>query len=613
MSQHGSSTDPSFVVLRNNSSLSRDGKSRLLEFGNDLGFSKEETDAFAKQKDWNQNFVKFQKQFENKLLDPKNFSLTDVYNLFSGFQQSVTATVQLMNELQTKVNEANNIFPVEAFKVPKVPEKLFGFVNQGFFPKLNPKGLNIADNVASLFEQYSLKQASLKDFDILLEKKNDIVLEHKVRYNFALQFNFETTYVGTGGEINLQFALQASTTNFSSLEELQASFSKTGDNLTAQLFWKPTVTKLVSGENDLTHIAQTAIGESLFDSRVDLSASIINSEATLKTAEATFTTQVLNPFKAEREKALAIKKAEEEKIKKELEEQKKRQEELAKQQRDKEALQKSLWNFQEFISYWNGQGKDVKQKEQFIQALEAAFSTNWNEVFNLLIAGFRSAIQTYYKDGKADQSQNAKIAFGEKGIQFPKSGPGLDGIFMSDFLRGNLTGNAHFDLKLKKVEVKNTQGKDAQGNDKKASINWQAKQNNFPFRQVNPWDFSFEVELKYEGSYGLYPGARFLNLFGSLGIPNDWKGEMSVKFVLDGKTPQWIADKPDYPGSLFKFEKNQLKFTPHVKEHVHVENKQFMEKLKSQNLHNLELATGATKPPVVDLASYLHYLILNHK
>ncbi|WP_308188881.1 DUF240 domain-containing protein, partial [Mycoplasmoides pneumoniae] len=85
----------------------------------------------------------------------------------------------------------------------------------------------------------------------------------------------------------LQFALQASTTNFSSLEELQASFSKTGDNLTAQLFWKPTVTKLVSGENDLTHIAQTAIGESLFDSRVDLSASIINSEATLKTAEAT--------------------------------------------------------------------------------------------------------------------------------------------------------------------------------------------------------------------------------------------------------------------------------------------------------------------------------------
>ncbi|VEU57464.1 Uncharacterised protein [Mycoplasmoides pneumoniae] len=34
---------------------------------------------------------------------------------------------------------------------------------------------------------------------------------------------------------------------------------------------------------------------------------------------------------------------------------------------------------------------------------------------------------------------------------------------------------------------------------------------------------------------------------------------------------------------------------------------------KSQNLHNLELETGATKPPVVDLASYLHYLILNHK
>ncbi|ALA29924.1 hypothetical protein BIX54_00265 [Mycoplasmoides pneumoniae] len=605
LSQHGSSTDPSFVALRNNSSLSCDGKSRLLEFGNDLGFSKEETDVLAKQKNWEQNYTNFKKQFEHKLLDPKSFSLTDVYNLFSGFQQSVADTVKLMNELQTQVNKANDIYPVESFQVPKVPQKLFGFVDQGFFPKLNPKGLNIADNVASLFEKYSLKQATLKDFDIVLEKKNDIVLEHKVRYNFALQFHFETTYIGSGGEINLQFALQASTTNFSSLEELQASFSKVGNNLTAQLFWKPVVNKLTSGENDLTHIAQTAVGESLFDSRVDLTSSIINNEAAIKTTQQQFETEVLALFKAEREKALAEYKAEQERIAKELEEQRKELERLKKEQQNKQELVESLYNVANFVSYWEKRGKDVTDKKQLIQALKSAFATNWNEVFQLLTAGMREGIKEYYKHNKPDQSANAKKAFGQNGLAFPRTG--FDGIYMSDWLRGELRNKGNINLPLKQNETTVKKIRDD------ISIEWNESKGGIEFHQTYPYWFEFEVNFKYIGGYSL-------NWWDAIwakvaGIPGSWKGEMNLKLVIDGEIHKWMVTKPDYPRTFFQFDDqfDKLWFTLHVSQEISVRDESFMNLLKKQGLDKLDLRTGSTKPPVVDLASYLHYLILADK
>ncbi len=87
---------------------------------------------------------------------------------------------------------------------------------------------------------------------------------------------------------------------------------------------------------------------------------------------------------------------------------------------------------------------------------------------------------------------------------------------------------------------------------------------------------------------------------------------MNLKFIVDGDLSWEIVQKPDYPGSLFQFDdqKQQLLFKLHVWEKITVQEPEFMELIKSQNLHNLELRTESTKPPVVDLASYLHYQLL---
>ncbi len=92
--------------------------------------------------------------------------------------------------------------------VPKVPENFFSFFQEDYFPRLTPRGLNIADNVASLFNDYNLNSIDFTGFNLKLLRQNDIVLKNKVRYNFALQMGFDTVYAGKNTTI-LKFSLQA--------------------------------------------------------------------------------------------------------------------------------------------------------------------------------------------------------------------------------------------------------------------------------------------------------------------------------------------------------------------------------------------------------------------
>lgn len=88
---------------------------------------------------------------------------------------------------------------------------------------------------------------------------------------------------------------------------------------------------------------------------------------------------------------------------------------------------------------------------------------------------------------------------------------------------------------------------------------------------------------------------------------------MDMKFIVDGDLDSGIVTKQDYPGSKFEFTEDKLWFTLHVKQQIKVKEQGFMNLLKGQSLDNLDLRTGTTKPPVVDLASYLHFVILTAK
>ncbi|MGE9739172.1 DUF240 domain-containing protein [Mycoplasmoides pneumoniae] len=75
--------------------------------------SNAEYENLSKQTNWAQNFDEFQKRFAQRAIDPEHFTLTDVYNLFSGFEQTARSLVNVANDLQKRVNAANEIFPVE--------------------------------------------------------------------------------------------------------------------------------------------------------------------------------------------------------------------------------------------------------------------------------------------------------------------------------------------------------------------------------------------------------------------------------------------------------------------------------------------------------------------
>ncbi|WP_462218042.1 DUF240 domain-containing protein [Mycoplasmoides genitalium] len=615
---NGSKTD---LGLLSKNSADFLGSSKRSLAGFDTPFSPDNLQYLEKETDYDQNFKNFTEKFKDEKITNNQLDIVDIYNLFSGFHKSVKNTVDLMSQLQKQVEAANAIFPVDdAFvKLPKVPTELFKLVDDNVFPKLNPKGLNISDNIAALFERYNLKSIELKNFDLAFLRKADVIIKDKVRYNFEMQMQFQTVYVGGGNTvINLDFTLKAQTANFANLQDLQNSFVKVGNDLSTQLFWIPTVNKLTDNAgNDLTHIAKTVIGESFFQTNVNLAKSVIEYDKVQPLVKQAFEERVLTPFKKERE---AAKKAYEEEQRR-LEEERKRQlEELRRREaeekrkaeeakrnqekarREREAYEKSFNSFNSFKFYWLTKGKDVTKKADLIDALKTAIATPAyrNRTFSLLIKGFASGVERYFNANKNDKELK-KLAFGEKGIQFPRADAGIDGLYMSNFLRHELTSKAKFSLNLKDIKVENTV-EDTQ-------LYW--KDNGIDLKQANPYKFNLNIKIKYNGWYNVH----WWNWLPAkiLGIPTDWSGEMNLTFVVNGDLSE-IVDKHDYPGTFFQFtDKNELLFTLAVREQIKVDNNHFMGLLKSQNLHDLQLASGATKPPVVDLASYFHFVLLTEK
>ncbi|GAB1881750.1 DUF237 domain-containing protein [Mycoplasmoides pneumoniae] len=254
---------------------------------------------------------------------------------------------------------------------------------------------------------------------------------------------------------------------------------------------------------------------------------------------------------------------------------------------------------QAFKEYWQKQKKDVTDKKQLLEALKLSFAKEQNKTFAFLIKNFQDGISNYYPNDQEDQSEAAKTAFGTQGIAFPQSG--LKGIFMSEWLRKQLGEKAKINLDIKSLKV----------TDSKISptIKWN-KDIGIKRNQDKPYNFRFEIDIEYQGNYKLSWLEAIMAKFS--GIPGEWKGKLNLKFIVDGDLSWEIVQKPDYPGSLFQFDdqKQQLLFKLHVWEKITVQEPEFMELIKSQNLHNLELRTESTKPPVVDLASYLHYQLL---
>ncbi|WP_308010006.1 DUF240 domain-containing protein [Mycoplasmoides pneumoniae] len=154
-----------------------------------------------------------------------------------------------------------------------------------------------------------------------------------MRYSFVIQWDFETVYTGVNSTTNLAFSVKAMTTNFANLQELQDSLVLRGQNLTTQLFWKPTVKPLVLGNNnDLTTVAKAAVGDNLFTTQANLTKSVLD-QTVLKEAESRFEATVLKPFIEARQKALAEHQAHQ----KVLEEQRQKQlEELKQKQKEAE-------------------------------------------------------------------------------------------------------------------------------------------------------------------------------------------------------------------------------------------------------------------------------------
>lgn len=515
--------------------------------------------------------------------------------------QVLKKTVDLLNRLQSSINETNKIFPInDEDKLPKVPQNFFKFLNENFFPQLHPKGLNITESIVEIFNQYNLKKIQLKDFNLELVKKNDIVIKDKIRYSFEIKMDFEVDYEGGNNTVNLQFDLKAQTSNFLNLQELQNSFN--GNDLNTQLFWKPLINKLVDkNQNDLTSIAKTAVSDSLFLSNTNIFNSVLKIDEQLDLAKTKFEKEIIEPFKKEREKAKADYEEQQrilaEERRKQEEELKRKEEEAKRLKEQQEQFNKSFENAKEFKDYWKNQKKDVTDKTQLIDALKTSFAADKNKTFSLLINSFTKATSDYYKNNKKDESENAKKAFSEKGIQFPRQE--LEGLYMSDWLRGKLTSYTDIKLNLTSIKIENKENN--------PTIDW--KNNGIEFRQHYPYKFKFEIDIKYQGGYKLTGLFSWFAPFS--GIPSSWNGEMDVKFIVDGDLDYNLVQNTDYPGSLFQFKDNQLLFTLHVKEQIKVQDGKFMDLLKQQNLHNLDLRNGATKPPVVDLASYLHYLVLN--
>ncbi|MGV1743272.1 DUF240 domain-containing protein [Mycoplasmoides pneumoniae] len=110
-SQNGSATDPQTVSLNSSSFEKHNSKKFLLK--RKTALSNAEYENLSKQTNWAQNFGEFQKRFAQRAIDPEHFTLTDVYNLFSGFEQTARSLVNVANDLQKRVNAANEIFPVE--------------------------------------------------------------------------------------------------------------------------------------------------------------------------------------------------------------------------------------------------------------------------------------------------------------------------------------------------------------------------------------------------------------------------------------------------------------------------------------------------------------------
>lgn len=298
------------------------------------GISQADLDYTTKHTNWKANFEQLQTKFKDNSLNPQQLGVIDVYNLLSGLEQSTRDTVKLINDLNAKVLLANAVFPVhEAFQLPQVPEQLFTILDSDFFPQLTPKGLNVTENITTVLQQYKLQSIALKQFDLKLEKQPDIVKRYKMRYSFVIQWDFETVYTGVNSTTNLAFSVKAMTTNFANLQELQDSLVLRGQNLTTQLFWKPTVKRLVLGNNnDLTTVAKAAVGDNLFTTQANLTKSVLD-QTVLKEAESRFEATVLKPFIEARQKALAEHQAHQ----KVLEEQRQKQlEELKQKQKEAE-------------------------------------------------------------------------------------------------------------------------------------------------------------------------------------------------------------------------------------------------------------------------------------
>ncbi|PFH42012.1 MG032/MG096/MG288 family 2 [Mycoplasmoides pneumoniae] len=612
LSQNGSANDPHAVNLNSSSFDKRHNKSYLLQ--RNSSFSQTEFETITSRTDWEQNFSEFQNKFADQLIDPQAFTLIDVYNLFSGFQQKAQALVNLANNLQKRADTANEIFPVEDKNtIPKVPEGFFSFFGEDYFPRLTPRGLNISDTVASLFNDYNLNSIKLKAFNLQLLKQNDIVLKNKVRYSFAIEMKFHTVYVGKNTKIDLDFALQAQTNNFSSLEELRESFTNSGQTLSTQLFWKPVIDKLITDEgNDLTTIARTAIGENLFDLKVNLTDSVIDGTVLTK-ARKSFEERILNPFIEQRKEAKRIHDEEQarlERERKQLEEELKGKEKKVQELiREKTRFLSSFNNVKSFKDYWKGKGKNVEIKSQLIEVLKLAFKTDRNRTFIFLTDAFRNAVDWYYNAKKDDQDSKKK-AFGDVGIELPKLG--VDGIFIPNWLRWELKHRANLKLNLQSVTTKDIHN-DINGWGVPKQIFWNEAKNGIEFRQTYPFKYAFQIRMKYTGDYGLKGIYWTLANWGLGGIPPEWKGEMELVLNVDGQLADWITSKNDYPGTLFQFRDDKLLFTLHITQWINVQDQRFKGLLKKQQLDVLEPWGGDIKVPVVDLASYLHFLILADK
>ncbi|ADK86763.1 MG032/MG096/MG288 family 2 [Mycoplasmoides pneumoniae FH] len=493
-----------------------------------------------------------------------------------------------------------------------MPENFFSFFQEDYFPRLTPRGLNIADNVASLFNDYNLNSIDFTGFNLKLLRQNDIVLKNKVRYNFALQMGFDTVYAGKNTTI-LKFSLQAQTINFTSLQELRDSFENNGNTLSTHLFWKPVVEQLTTdGGNDLTNIAKTAIGESLFNLKVNLTDSIID-QSVLQQAQKSFEDKILDPFHAERVEAKRIHdeearrlEAERKRIAAEL---KAKEDEARRIREEHWAFYQSTRDVKSFKEFWAKRSKNVADKKQLIEALKLSFQAKQNPTFELLTNAFRNAINWYYNDKKHDEEAK-RTAFGSGGISFAQSG--LNGIFMPNWLRWELINRANIQLQLQNVKVRENNF-EVYGWGVPVSINWNDHNNGINYRATTPWTYGFEITMNYKGSYGLKGIYWTLANWGLGGIPPEWSGDMELKFQIDGKLANWITQKQDYPGSLFQFQNDKLLFTLHVVQRITVKDQRFMNLLKKQQLDVIEPWGGEIKVPVVDLASYLHFLILADK